>query len=247
MPRLLAVADRGRGAAVGDRADEVGLDRGLAGELDADAAAGLVDRLAADHAVGAGEVDLLEDAEARLRRLEREEALDALGGGDHHLAGLDLADELGADDVEGAGLRGEHPGRRRAGPSISGRTPSGSRTPISLERVMATIEKAPSTRRSASFIRSGMVFWIERAIRWMMHSVSEPDWKIEPRSISSSRKRERVGQVAVVGDGGAAHGELGEERLDVADLGVALGAGGRVADVADGERAGQGLHQRWRR
>ena len=33
----------------------------------------------------------------------------AVGGGDHHLAGLDLADELGADDVERAGLRGEHP------------------------------------------------------------------------------------------------------------------------------------------
>ncbi len=72
-------------------------------------------------------------------------------------------------------------------PSISGRTPSGSRTPISLERVMATTEKAPSTRRSASFIRSGIVFWIERAIRWMMHSVSEPDWKIEPWAISSPR------------------------------------------------------------
>ena len=73
-------------------------------------------------------------------------------------------------------------------PSISGRTPSGSRTPISFERVMATMEKAPSTRRSASFIRSGIDFWIERAIRWMMHSVSEPDWKIEPRSISSPRR-----------------------------------------------------------
>ena len=108
---------------------------------------------------------------------------------------------------------------------------------------MATIEKAPSTRRSASFIRSGMVFWIERAIRWMMHSVSEPDWKIEPRPISSSRKREGVGQVAVVGDGAAAHGELGEERLHVADLGRALGAGGRVAHVPDGEAAGQRLHQ----
>ena len=110
MPRLLAVADGGGGAAVGDRADEVGLDRGLAGELDADAAAGLVDRLAADHAVGAGEVDLFEDAEARRARLEGEEALHALGGRDHHLAGLDLAHEVGADDVEGAGLGGEDPG-----------------------------------------------------------------------------------------------------------------------------------------
>ncbi len=72
-------------------------------------------------------------------------------------------------------------------PSTSGRTPSGSRTPISLVRVMATMEKAPSTRRSASFIRSGIVRWSERAIRWMMHSLSEEDWKIEPRSISSRR------------------------------------------------------------
>ena len=60
-------------------------------------------------------------------------------------------------------------------PSTKGRTPKGSRTPISLVRVMATTENAPSTRRSASFIRSGMVFWIDRAIRWMMHSESDED------------------------------------------------------------------------
>ena len=181
-----------------------------------------------------------------LTRLEREEALDAAVLDDHHLARLDLADEVGADDVERAGLGGStQPSPTR--PSTSGRTPSGSRTPISLVRVIATMEKAPSTRRSASLIRSGMVFWIERAIRWMMHSVSEPDWKIEPRSISSSRSAQGVGQVAVVGDGAAAHGEFAEERLHVADLRRALGAGGRVADVADGERAGQRLHQRRRR
>jgi hypothetical protein len=29
---------------------------------------------------------------------------------------------------------------------------------------------------------------MERAMRWMMHSVSEEDWKIEPRSISSRRR-----------------------------------------------------------
>ena len=72
-------------------------------------------------------------------------------------------------------------------PSTSGRTPSGSRTPISLVRVMATTENAPSTRRRASFIRSGIDFCKERAIRWMMHSLSDEDWKIEPRSIISRR------------------------------------------------------------
>ena len=72
-------------------------------------------------------------------------------------------------------------------PSTSGRTPSGSRTPMSLLRVMATMENAPSTRRSASSIRSVMVRCSERAMRWMMHSLSDEDWKIEPRSISSRR------------------------------------------------------------
>jgi len=60
-------------------------------------------------------------------------------------------------------------------PRTSGRTPSASRTPISLVRVIATMLNAPSTRRSASLIRSEMFFWIERAIRWMMHSLSDED------------------------------------------------------------------------
>ena len=80
-----------------------------------------------------------------------------------------------------------------------------------------------------------------------MHSVSEPDWKIEPRSISSSRSASALVRLPLWAIGGAAHRELGEERLHVADLGVALGAGGRVADVADGERAGQRLHHARRR
>ena len=47
---------------------------------------------------------------------------------------------------------------------------------------------APSTRRSASFIRSGMLRWIDRAIRWMMQSLSDEDWKMLPRSVSSRRR-----------------------------------------------------------
>ena len=59
---------------------------------------------------------------------------------------------------------------------------------MSCAPVMATTEKAPSTRRSASSMRSTIVRWSERAIRWTMHSESEEDWKIEPRSIISRRK-----------------------------------------------------------
>jgi hypothetical protein len=42
----------------------------------------------------------------RLDRLDRDRAV-GLCLADHHLAVLDVADELGADDVEGAGLGGE--------------------------------------------------------------------------------------------------------------------------------------------
>ena len=49
---------------------------------------------------------------------------------------------------------------------------------------------------------------------------------------------ERVGEVAVVGDGEPAEGEVGEERLDVAQPGS---TGGGVAGVTDGGVAGQAL------
>jgi hypothetical protein len=47
-----------------------------------------------------------------------------------------------------------------------------------------------------------------------------------------------IGDVAVMGDRSAAHGELAEEGLHVADLGGALGAGGGIAHVADGQGPG---------
>ena len=51
-------------------------------------------------------------------------------------------------------------------------------------------------------------------------------------------QRQAVGQVAVVADGEAAGVELGEQRLHVAQDGL---AGGRVAHMADRRRAGQAL------
>src|SRR5581483_12480241 len=88
---------------------DVGVDRRLAGELAADLFARLVDALALHHAVGAGEINVLEYAEPPRHRLERFQAAQAAGADDDDLAGLDVAHELGPDDVEPASLRRQDP------------------------------------------------------------------------------------------------------------------------------------------
>ena len=118
----------------------------------------------------------------------------------------------------------------------SGRKPRGSRAAKMRSRVMITSENAPSMRRSASAMASGSVCSFECAIRWTITSVSLVVWKMEPSAFELARAsrrrspgcrcaRPRSALVAVHADG-----------LRVEQGGV---AGGGVARVADGQRAGQ--------
>ena len=116
-----AVPERDAGAAsvplrrgdpgLGHGHDHVGFDGGLLGQLLAHALAGGVHRLTVEPAVGAGEVDELEEAQPRVDALGRERVQrPGTGGVDHHhLAGLELAHEMGAHDVEGGRLRRQDP------------------------------------------------------------------------------------------------------------------------------------------
>ena len=61
---------------------------------------------------------------------------------------------------------------------------------------------------------------------------------IAPSATSARRKRQAVGEIAVVADGEAAAVEFGEQRLHVAQHGF---AGGRIADMTDGHVAGQAV------
>ena len=60
---FLTIADRRWRAAIWNWADDIGLDGCLAGKLDANLAAGFIDRAATKDAVWAAEIDVLEDAE----------------------------------------------------------------------------------------------------------------------------------------------------------------------------------------
>ena len=111
MPLRLRVADRGRGTGVGHRDDHVGLDRRLGGQpLAHPACARRTGPAPSQGGVGPGEVDELEDAQRAGARLDR---LPDAGSPlvDHdHLARLQLALDLGADDVERACLGRQNDG-----------------------------------------------------------------------------------------------------------------------------------------
>ena len=96
-------------ARVGDRHDDVRIDRRLAREHAAEIGAGLVDALAEDVAVGPREVHVLEDAVRQLRYGEGPVRLHAVGADHQHLAGLDVAHVVGANQIERARLGADDP------------------------------------------------------------------------------------------------------------------------------------------
>ena len=106
--RTLRVTDRGGGAGFGDRDDQVALGGVLAGEATADLDAGGVHRTAGDDTVRTGQVHVLEHAALGLGVREAGGA-DAVGVDGEQFAGLDVADEGRADDVECGGLTGDDP------------------------------------------------------------------------------------------------------------------------------------------
>src|SRR6266542_3458459 len=106
---LMRVPDRGRRGGVRHADNQVGLDGRLAGQLTAHVHAHRVEELVADDAVGAGEVDVLEDAQRVALLLNGLHRVEALFVDNDRLTGLDLAHEFGAEVVESAGLGGDNP------------------------------------------------------------------------------------------------------------------------------------------
>ena len=106
-------------------------------ELHAHLAPGLVQVAALHVRIGPGEVDELEDAQGGRRLGEADRARRDAGLEDDHLAGLDVADVFGADDVERGRLGREAPAGRGVVAGATGRRrgrPSARRQPPEDER-----------------------------------------------------------------------------------------------------------------
>ena len=199
-----------------------------------------IDAAAADDGVGAGEVDVLEEAEPLGLRRERLQRVDGdaairLGLADHHLAVLDVAHELGADDVERAGLRGKD---RLAVELAEDQRPDAVG--------VAGADQLGAGQRDQRVGALEMRQRIDEAVgrRGLPRAGDEVEHHLGVRGRLADRalrdqlaaQRQAVGEVAVMRDGDAADLELGEQRLHVAQDRL---AGGRVADMAHRHVAGQ--------
>ena len=158
MPDGLRVADRRRRPDSGHGDDEVGVHRVLRGEPAAHLDPGGVHGAAGDRGVGPGEVDVLEDAPRGLRGREREGAQAGGVDGDQ-LAGLDLADDGGADDVERGGLAGDDPAALE--PAEHERTDA-ARVAGRVERVLVHEDEAEGAPQLRQHLEGGR---LEGAVR----------------------------------------------------------------------------------
>ena len=157
------------------------------------------------------------------------------GADDDDLSGLDVAHELGADDVERAGLRGQDPGL--AEPAEHQR-PHAERVAhpddLVLRQRHQRIGALDLPQRIGQPIDDGVL----EARRDQMDDDLGVAGRLEQAAAAHQLPAQLigVGQVAVVADGEPAELEIGEQRLHVAQRDL---AGRRIADMADRGTAAQ--------
>ena len=231
--RLLGVADGRRHARVGDGDHDVGRDGALARELAAERLAHLVDVAAEDAAVGAREVDVLEDAGVRLLPGERVHGVDAALAHGDDLARLDLALVARVDQVEGAGLGGDD---HRVTDAPEDERAEAARVARGDDPILGEEDQRVGALHLAERVGDALR---ERGFGRGRDQVDDDlavDRRLEDRAARLEPAAQLVGvhEVAVVRDGERALGPLDHERLAVLEHGRAAG---RVAVVADGEAA----------
>ena len=224
------------------------VDRRLAGERLAHALARRVHAVAVEARVGAGEVDELEEAQPRVGLGVAVLAPQARRVDHDHLAGLDVADVVRADDVERRGLAREHPAA--ALEPAEDQRPEAVRVAHADEvgvvheherEAAAQARAAPSPARArARDRRSGA----RPATHARSSSATSAESVVESKLVSSGvmpgqhpearRELRGVGEVAVVPEREAGVADRAVDRLRVLPR---RRAGGRVAVVPDREVA----------
>ena len=209
------------------------------GKLAAERLAHVVNAAPAHDGVGAGEIDVFEDAGTWRAGREGLVALDPILGDDDDLAVLDLPHEAGADDVERAGFGGEDgcvaelaEHQRADAQRIADADELFHRQ--EPERIGAF---DPHERIDEAHGEAALALGAPR-------DQMDDDLGVGGRLKDRARRdqlapqRQRIGQVAVMGERQAAGIDIGEERLHIPQRGFAYR---RIADMADSGRARQAV------
>ncbi len=188
--------------------------------------------------VGPREINVFEDAgPSRLPR-QREEALHSVAVDDHHFAVLDVADEFRPDDVERAGLRAED----RAALELAEHERADAERIARPDQLL--VGQSHERVRALDFGQS-LDETVDDLGPARARSEQKHDFRIAGRLADRAAanelpaERQSVGQIAVVGDREAARLEFGEQRLDVAQYGV---ASGRIPHMTDRPPARQAVN-----
>ena len=169
-------------------------------------------------------------------------ALDSLAGDHHDFAVLHLAHELGADDVQRARLGGEHPGVAEL---AEDERPDAER----IARADQLLMREADQGIGAFDLEQGFDQLLDEALLLAAGDEMQDHLGIGGRLADGAffdegiAQRESVGEIAVMAEGKAARIEIDEERLHVAQHGIAAG---RIADVAHRHVALQPLDHRAR-
>ena len=230
-------AERGRHAGIRNRHDHVSIGRRFKRELIAHAAAHFIDRAALDEAVGAGEVDVFEDARARRARREGTDRLDAFFADHHNFAIVDLADKFSADDVKRAGFRGEDIG---LAVTAEDQRAQADGVACADQLLAGDADEGITAFNLVHGIDQAFNKALLRAARDQVEDHFGVHGGLEDRAIADEflAQDAGIGQVAVMRYGETACIKVCEDRLDVAGHRAALRG---VPVVADGGVAGKAL------
>ncbi len=231
-PALGRISDGGGDRGVGHGDDDVGLGRPLAGELDTELLADVVDVAAVPHRIRTTEVDELEGA-ARSTRLRGEHlcTVDLGAAQCDHLAGLHLVDVDTSECRKCTCLAGHRmPTVRQAAHREGSETPRVADGDHTVGGQDDQGERALPRRQGALdalFPGQPAGRGEHQCHHFGIAGGGEPESTIQ----QLLAQRRRVDHVAVVGQRERAVHRLHEERLDVA---FGVGTGRRVPGVADG-------------
>ena len=153
------------------------------------------------------------------------------------LAVLDIAHVFGADDVERAGFRGED---RSAVELADHQRTDAERVARADELLVGEADEGVGAFERAQPFDETVDETVAARARHEMQDDLGVAGRLHQRAVvhELAAQRQAIGEIAVVADGEAAAVELGEQRLHVAQDGL---AGGRIAHMADRRHAGQAV------